>query len=460
MLRACAGGALCCALLAPPLAVRLPAVAATSHGSAATVAGTDRRADRVASPRRPVRWQPGRGDGSGGASAAAIGDTPTDIPSGTPTASATPSPSTTGTPTPTACPLQVAVVPPVIQQGGSLALRFTSLPGAAVDAVIGASYPPQAWLFAAGSAPTSLAGATDSAGFRYTVATGSDGVALLSFPIPSGAPLTTVGVSATATFNLGQSTRSASFDVVPAQVVPFAGHLALASHDVPIRSVQLPPAAGGVVHDAVSVTTDATVQVTLSVAIVSTMAGSLGTAADGGTARASGDIVYTAIATSDTGGSAAFSLPIDSSLLRPGRGAVLRIAVTCATGGGGAVYRTSIPIREARLRLIVRPRVSTRGGRRQQFPLGHTAGGSSTLSVLIVADRGAHVTGSLAIGGLSIAPAAPQIAGPGGRATLRFRVPNALAPPAGAHDTGTLTVQSSFRGAAIVRSAAITYARA
>jgi hypothetical protein len=304
-----------------------------------------------------------------------------------------------------------------------------------------------------------VTGTAIAGGFQYGFGAGFIGMPVLSVPIPSDATPGSVQVEATATCTDGtQGSGQLSFDVVPAQPIPFTGHLALSSHDVLIRRAVLPPATGSTVHDVVTVSTTAGDLVTLSATVVSGSIGSLGTSADGGTAYHSGDIFYTAMATADAGGSAIFSLPLSSSLLTPGKGAVVRLAITCASGSAATVYRSSFPIREVALRLVLQPASTSRGGNRLPFVLGRSVAGSSHLHVLVLADPGAHIDGSAAFGTTVIsAQAAPVTAGPGGRVLLSFVVPNALAPPAHTHGDALLTVTSSFRNAQVVRRATIVF---
>ena len=128
----------------------------------------------------------------------------------------------------------------------------------------------------------------------------------------------------TAVCNLQQTSQALSFGVAAAQLIPFTNQLFLALHDVLLRSVELPPNAGSVVHNLITVSTNANALVTLSAVVSSTRPGSLGTAVDGGTAYVSGTVLYTAVTTSDTGGTALFNLPLSSALLTPGRGAVVK----------------------------------------------------------------------------------------------------------------------------------------
>jgi hypothetical protein len=225
-----------------------------------------------------------------------------------------------------------------------------------------------------------------------------------------------------------------------------------------IRRAELPPDTGSTVQDAVTVSTTAGDLITLSAMVISSSVGSLGTAADGGTDYQSRDIFYTAMATADAGGSAIFSLPMSSSLLTPGKGAVVRLAITCARGSAATVYRSSFPIREVALRLVLQPSSTSRGGNRLPFVLGRTPTGSSILHVLVLADPGAHIDGSVTFGEVDVpAQAAPLSVGPGGRVLLSFVVPNAVAPPAHTHGDAQLTVMSSFRNAQVVRHATIEF---
>jgi hypothetical protein len=295
-------------------------------------------------------------------------------------------------------------------------------------------------------------------GYHFAFYTGFDGHALLATPIPRTAAAGLVQVQATATCGQGvQTSAQAAFTVGAANLIPFAGHLFLTSHRLLLRSPSLPPHAGAVVHDTVAVITNANDLVTVVATLFSTNGTSLGTDADGGTMHQSGDILYIEEGSADSTGQATFSVPLTSDILTPGRGAVIRVTVTSAGSAGAIVYRTSVPIREQRLRLVVQPKESTRGGRRPVFVIGHQAFGSSVLSVLVLADGAAHLSASATFGALVLTAIAQ--AGPGGRATMKFKVPNSVSPRGSVSARATVAVSSMFRGASESRSVTISYGR-
>lgn len=111
---------------------------------------------------------------------------------------------------------------------------------------------------------------------------------------------------------------------------------------------------------------------------------------------------------------------------------------------------------------MIQAKESTLGNKRQVFLLGSPPGGTSTLRVPVLAEKGAHITGTFAAASLAVPLTVanqPLTAGPGGRAMLTFAVPNSIAPPRGSHAAGTLTVQSTFRGATLTRNLTVTFGR-
>ena len=369
-------------------------------------------------------------------------------------------------PADSACPLTASANPSAIQQGGSVALLYTSAPGATIQTVIqdSGAYPASAALIAGGGGgvATAVAGTPVAGGYQFTFAAGSDGTALLSFPIPSTAPLEQVGVQITAVCNLQQTSQALSFGVAAAQLIPFTNQLFLALHAVLIRSVELPPNAGSVVHNLITVSTNANALVTLSAVVSSTRPGSLGTAVDGGTAYASGTVLYTAVTTSDTGGTALFNLPLSSALLTPGRGAVVKVIVTCATGSSATVYRTSFPVREIPLRLVIQAKESTLGNKRQVFLLGSLFGWHEHAPRAGAGRKGRahhrHLRRCVPRRAAYCCQSAPDRRS-GRQGDVTFAVPNSIAPPRGSHADGTLTVQSTFRGATLTRNLTVTFGR-
>ena len=174
---------------------------------------------------------------------------------------------------------------------------------------------------------------------------------------------------------------------------------------------------------------------------------------------------------SSTYGLYTVAIPVVSDMLVPGKGARIGVVVTVGTAGHTQTYKTSFPIQEIRARLVIQPQETTRGDGRRMFELGHYKSNTaqnnpsnslsfntSKFTALISADRGASVTGTVDFGN----PAAggfrdveTGVAGSqSGRLTLRFAVPDNVQPQSG---TATLTVTSTYRGAALTRTIGFSY---
>jgi hypothetical protein len=371
------------------------------------------------------------------------------------------------------CVLIVLPNPKIIQVGGSEAILFKALPNTTITANINvlapasgllATYPTTALLYNGlpntpgvvinGTGPT-------AAGWTFTFSTGSNGRALLDFPIPQNAQIAAAQVSATANkvncrANGGPLTRTAGFTVEPAQASSFTQSL----HEFPkhalIRSVEAPPAKGSIVTDKLRVVTSANANVGL---VVTTGKSSNPHASGLEPAFATGTVIGTYNTNANAKGIATFTFPISSTLLIPGQGAIIIKKVTIQAPGSASTstLSTEAAIRETRLRLVLQPQESTRGNQREVFVIGkaHATNTNSVLTVLVVADAGASESGQLVIGGNTI-NAGPVVAGPGGRAKLKFTVPDSTTPLTGSAKA-TLTVTSTFRGATVTRTLTVTY---
>jgi hypothetical protein len=178
---------------------------------------------------------------------------------------------------------------------------------------------------------------------------------------------------------------------------------------------------------------------------------------------APGTVIGTYDTTANAKGITTFTFPINSTLLIPGQGAIISKTVTIQAPGSTttSTLKTEAAIREVRLRLVAQPQETTRGNKREVFVIGksHATNTNSVLSVLVLADPGATVSGSLGLFGTVPMTAT---AGPGGRVKLKFTVPDADGPgfnPNGTPKTATttLSVTSTFRGATITRTLNVTY---
>jgi hypothetical protein len=213
-----------------------------------------------------------------------------------------------------------------------------------------------------------------------------------------------------------------------------------------VRGVE-PSGSSSVAHDRLRI-------ITAPGALVTTTASISGTASSLGAGISSGQIIFSNVSVADSQGSVHISLPVSSTLLVPGKGARVLLSVRASAGRGAISYRTSFAIREAGLRLLLMPKATTRGGGRPLFILGHAGGGSSVFSLLAIADPGAQISATVTFGGLNLT--ASGTTGPGGRVTLKFVVPNRVA-PVDRYRIATATVTSSFRGATITRSIHVLY---
>jgi hypothetical protein len=378
------------------------------------------------------------------------------------------------------CQLFVLPNPETIQRGGSEAILIKALPSTAITVTIVTTatpaYPATATLYRLddGTGKPVLPGQVINGtavtnGFQFTFNTGTHGRALLDFSIPANAPIEKVQVTATANEacnSAGKSSvdglvhRGAVFNVEAQQASSFGLREFQSTHNVRIRSVELPPVHNSVVTDRVRILTAPGAVVTTTFAI-SGAVGSLGTAADGGTAYSNGQVFFQNVSTASATGGVHFGVPVTSTLLIPGKGGVIKVTVQSNTGGKTSVFKTSKPVREVRLRLLVQPQETTRGNRRATFQVSHKTSGTSLFTVLALCDPNSHVSGTAALpsdgtgANLSVGPIT---CGAGGRAKLKFNVPNNITTDS-AHRVGLVTVTSQYRGATITRSIKFTYSR-
>jgi hypothetical protein len=129
------------------------------------------------------------------------------------------------------------------------------------------------------------------------------------------------------------------------------------------------------------------------------------------------------------------------------------VHIQLSSGTATSTISTSFAIREQRLRLVVAPNSTSRGGEQAVLVIGkpHGTAMTSTFPVLVLADPGAHLSGTFSIAQPS---SVSGTAGAGGRIELRFSVPGNTTPSSG---TALLTVSSAFRGATLVRSVTVHY---
>lgn len=347
------------------------------------------------------------------------------------------------------------------RQGGQEAILVTAAHNATISVALtmAATYPTTATLYSGFDtlAATSVAATADPTAAntqRYSAPTGPDGRAILVFPVPQDAPLGRATVQASDASGCSAGT---GFTVAPAAAGAFTGSVFLALPHVLVRTPELPPLQGSIVHERVRVITAPGATVTTSAAI-SGSATALGTADDGGTAYANGAQFFQDTQTADANGSVFVSVPVSGTLLRPGNGARVLLHVDATSDGVTTEYRTSLALREASLRLLVRAAATTRGGRRPTVQLGSLSGGHSALYVDVMADRGAHLSGQ-AVFGANPTLRATATAGAGKRALLTFAVPNSYVPSGGHAVQARVRVTSTFRGSSLTRDVTLSYAR-
>jgi uncharacterized repeat protein (TIGR01451 family) len=314
---------------------------------------------------------------------------------------------------------------------------------------------PTSTTFQSASAPAGWSCTTPPVGGTGTVTCTTATLALgatVSVQVAIGLPTKTpAGTTFTATAHV----TSATADPNPANntatvpVVLSGAHGSLSGHHMVIRGVE-PTGSNSVVHDRLLI-------LTAPGALVTTTATISGTPSSLGSGISSGQLIFSNVSIADSQGSVHVSLPVSSTLLVPGKGARVLLSVRASAGSGAISYRTSFAIREAGLRLLLQPKSTTRGSGRPLFSLGHASGGSTVFSLLAIAAPGARISATVTFGSLNLT--ASGTAGSGGRVTLKFVVPNRVAPASG-HATATATVTSSFRGATITRSIHVPYGSA
>jgi outer membrane protein assembly factor BamB len=154
-----------------------------------------------------------------------------------------------------------------------------------------------------------------------------------------------------------------------------------------------------------------------------------------------------------------FLVPVWSNLVIPGRGITIERVVYI---NGHLIITGDYQVRETRLRLVIQANESTRGDQRAVITLNRPHAGNShtTVTVTVLADKGATLTARLVLHGTTYFPinATPIVTGNGGRVHLKFTVVDGSAPtPPHAVQTAQLMVTSTFRGATISRTATIFY---
>ena len=354
-------------------------------------------------------------------------------------------------------PLFVQANGAVAEQGDQESILVTAAPDITISLTLStsATYPSTATLFGSFDtmAAVSVASIAGNGTESFSFQAGPDGRAILTFPIPPDAP---PGLASVQASDDNGSTALAGFTVVAPISGTFTGSVFVAMPHVLIRTPELPPLGGSVVHERIRIITSPGATVVTG-AVISGTAAALGTASDGGTAHASGTQFFTDTQTADGDGSVLVRVPLGADLLRPGYGARVLLRVDSTSGAITTEYRTSLSLRESRLRLLAVATSTTRGGQRRVFQLGHQSAGYSTLHVLVIANPGAHITAQVLFASSPAISVAATI-GPGSRALLAFKVPNAYAPPAGI-GAAIVSVSSSFRGASVTRTISFTYRR-
>ncbi len=447
-----------------------------------------------------------------GISTATATNTPSPTSTNTATATATPTTTATATNTPTAtltftvtpnatqtlaaqetataqaalpnCQNIMLPNPVTIQQGGSEAILFEALPGATIttDIATGSTYPSQATLYAGVSlTPVVVFSTPVSGGVQFVlnvpdVPQGSDiyagGRALIDFSIPLNAPLGPITVSDSVTGEQCQpgnpvltSTLPDAFTVEAPQASSFSNRVVTSLRHGLIRSVEPPPAADSLIYDRVKIHTGPGINVGLVEKLVYNHGHPAnGQGTNGGTGIASGflvgQVLFTGNTVADAVGNAYFTVPISATVVIPGEAVEIEKIVSYSNGSQSDVLtRTSDTIRETRLRLVIQPSETTRGDKRAVFVLSHPHIGHAitTFTVVVVADKGASISGTVTFpSGSSISPRtyrASGAAGAGGRVHLKFTVND------GTPETGTasLSVTGAFRGASVTRTANFSY---
>jgi hypothetical protein len=170
------------------------------------------------------------------------------------------------------------------------------------------------------------------------------------------------------------------------------------------------------------------------------------------------DATTNAVSTSTTA-YANFLVPVWSNLVIPGRGITVERQVYI---NGHLLIKSDYKVRETRLRLVIQTNEGTRGDKRAVITLGkpHGTNNHTTVTVTVLADKGATITGSLVLNGNTYTPTntPPIVTGNGGRVHLKFSVLDGSTPtPPHTSATAQLSVTSTFRGATVTRAANVLY---
>ena len=281
-------------------------------------------------------------------------------------------------------------------------------------------------------------------------------------------------------------TRTASFSIEAPSTSTFGLHVLPARRFILIRSAEASPHADALAYENVYITTAPGATVTLNARISASTEANLGTAIDllpgqvtpqaytAGTPFHLDTTFFTRTVTApDSGGSSdghvLISVPIASQLLIPNRAGNIKLYVSASTSSAAGYKPLTyaggfISLKEVGLKLLVQPQETTRGDKRALFVLGRIKANTpannpsnnprfdtTQLTVLVLADQGAHIGGTVTFGDPSdggFTQTVPGATGPGGRVKLRFQVRDSVAPRAG---LATLSVTSSFRGASVTR---------
>jgi uncharacterized repeat protein (TIGR01451 family) len=404
------------------------------------------------------------------------------------------------------CQLEVLPNPETIQQGGSETILYKALPFTTITTQIdaGGAYPLIAKLLRGpytSPEPTIPPIAVNGNVYTFQFTTGADGRASLDFDVPASAAIGVHTVTTSANM-VGCTAEPGSPSItnlvahfnVEAPSTSTYGLVVLAARPIVlIRSVEPATHADATAYENVYIHTVPGATVTLNAEIFGKTTASLGSATDltsgeltpagyaHGAPFSDGDIFFTkTVTTPHTGtsgdGRVTITIPLAAQLLTPNRTGNIKLFVTATTSTNPSykplTYASgAITVKEVRLRLIVVPHETTRGDKAPVFELGHLKANTAQnnpsnnphfntalFSALVLADQGAHVTGTVTFGDPAhggFTDTENGTAGAlGGRVTLKFHVPDGVAPASG---LATLSVTSSFRGSSITRSVVFNY---
>ena len=443
------------------------------------------------------------------------GGTLTVTPTGSPAATATAADPAPADPPPPGCKLVLLPNPQTVQQGGSESVLIELNPGDQVVLTVASNDPtwPGTQVKARQNGNIALTGnytpstGGDAGRWSYSATAGPNGRLLVTFPVPASEPVGSYALGATSdgagcrvTTHPGDAgklpieiMRVASFSIEVPAVSSFGLDVLPAHRSILLRSVEPSPHSDALASENVYIQTAPGATITLNARIYGKTVASLGTAADllagqitpagyaTGAPFANGDSFFSQTVTAPhTGahgdGKVRIAIPITSQLLTPNHAGNVKLYVTARTGSDPSTKPVTyasgfIALKEAGLRLLVQPKESTRGDKRALFELGHGKANTaqnnpghdplfdtSQLAVLVLADQGAHVSGSVTFGDPAQGGFTGTATGTGGalsgRVTLRFHVPNDVLPSSG---LATLTVTSTFRGSTIARTVRLGY---